>query len=232
VQHALGIAALTAGRVDQAVEHLRAAVRRNLVLQHRPAVLMSRARYAQALARRGGPDDLALAREILVVAAQEADRLACRCRTSATAAGRAAGGHLRPRRPAVAAPVRPAGTCGLPATVGIAHLAVLLGNPAATSPPSTCAAGLAAVRLDRRAGPAAAGSRGTRQYRQRVAELEARIDDLTARDRHDDATAAVAERDWLLGELAAATGLGRRARTFTTTTSAPGLSVSKAIHRR
>jgi len=189
VQHALGVAALTAGRVDQAVEHLRAAVRRNLVLQHRPAVLMSRARYAQALARRGGPDDLALAREILVVAAQEAGRLGLPLPEF---------GDRQPEE-------QPAATCvrdgqqwqlrygrrhlRLPATVGIAHLAVLLGNPGRDIPAVELAAGPAAVR----------------------------------------STGAPAQP--LLGELAAATGLGRRARTFTTDHERARLSVSKAIHR-
>ncbi len=54
-QHALGVASLTCGQLDRAVDHLRAAVRHNLALAHWPAVLASRRRLAQAYALRGSP---------------------------------------------------------------------------------------------------------------------------------------------------------------------------------
>jgi len=50
VEHALGVASLTAGETDRAVEHLRAAIQANLALGHWPAVQASRRRYEQALA--------------------------------------------------------------------------------------------------------------------------------------------------------------------------------------
>ena len=50
VQHALGVASLTAGEIDRAAGHLRAAIQTNLALGHWPAVLASRHRYEQALA--------------------------------------------------------------------------------------------------------------------------------------------------------------------------------------
>jgi hypothetical protein len=53
--HALGVAALTAGELDGAIDHLRAAVRHNLALAHWPAVVASRQRLAQAHALRGEP---------------------------------------------------------------------------------------------------------------------------------------------------------------------------------
>jgi len=61
VHHALGVTCLTIGDADTAVEHLRAAVQRNLALAHWPAVALSRRRCAQALAMRqrfhaGGAD--------------------------------------------------------------------------------------------------------------------------------------------------------------------------------
>jgi hypothetical protein len=49
-QQALGVAALTTGQADRAVDHLRAAVQHNLALGHWPAVLASRRRLAQAYA--------------------------------------------------------------------------------------------------------------------------------------------------------------------------------------
>src|ERR1022692_3609658 len=56
-QQSLGIAALTARHLDQAVDHLRAAVQHNLALAHWPAVVSSRQRLAQARKLRGHPGD-------------------------------------------------------------------------------------------------------------------------------------------------------------------------------
>ncbi len=49
----LGVAAMTVGDAELAVDHLRAAIRRNLAVGHWPAGVFSRARYAQALRLRG-----------------------------------------------------------------------------------------------------------------------------------------------------------------------------------
>jgi DNA-binding SARP family transcriptional activator len=54
-RHALGVASLTSGRIDRAVEHLQAAIHDNLVLGHMPAMLLSRARLGQALTLREAP---------------------------------------------------------------------------------------------------------------------------------------------------------------------------------
>jgi hypothetical protein len=56
-QHALGVAALTSGHMDRAVEHFQAAIHDNLVLGHMPARLLSRTRLGQAVALRDGPPD-------------------------------------------------------------------------------------------------------------------------------------------------------------------------------
>jgi DNA-binding SARP family transcriptional activator len=75
VEHALGVAALTMGDLDLAVEHLRTAVRRNLALGHWPAACLSRHRLGQALVRRGGCDDAGEARRTLGQAHREAEQL-------------------------------------------------------------------------------------------------------------------------------------------------------------
>ena len=72
VQHALGVAALTSGQLDLAIEHLTAAVQHNLALAHWPALVASRQRLAQAHARRGSPGDADAARRELDAAAAEA----------------------------------------------------------------------------------------------------------------------------------------------------------------
>ena len=73
--HALGVAALTAGELDGAIDHLRAAVRHNLALAHWPAVVASRQRLAQAHASRGGPADADAARRDRAAASSEATAL-------------------------------------------------------------------------------------------------------------------------------------------------------------
>jgi hypothetical protein len=68
----LGVASLTVGDADRAVRHLHAAIQHNLALAHWPAVVFSRARYAQALSMRG---DAEAAERERAVAAGEAKAL-------------------------------------------------------------------------------------------------------------------------------------------------------------
>jgi hypothetical protein len=63
VRHSLGMAALTTGDLDGAIQWLRGAVQAGLALGHRPAAVLSRHRLAQALALRHGPADEAASRE-------------------------------------------------------------------------------------------------------------------------------------------------------------------------
>ena len=72
---ALGVASLTSGHLDRAIDHLRAAVQQNLALAHWPAVIGSRRRLAQALRLRGRPGDGAAARCELDSATSEAAAL-------------------------------------------------------------------------------------------------------------------------------------------------------------
>jgi hypothetical protein len=53
VHQALGVASLTMGRIDRAIEHLRSAVRDNTALGHWPAAAVSRHRLGQALSADG-----------------------------------------------------------------------------------------------------------------------------------------------------------------------------------
>jgi TPR repeat protein len=73
--HALGVASLTSGHLDRAVDHLRAAVQHNLALAHWPAVVASRQRLAQAYRLRGQPADTDAALSELDTAATEAAAL-------------------------------------------------------------------------------------------------------------------------------------------------------------
>jgi DNA-binding SARP family transcriptional activator len=73
--HALGVAAMATGDVDRAVHHLHRAIQHNLALGHWPAVVRSRARYAEALAARGKPEDMVAARYEAASAVEEAKAL-------------------------------------------------------------------------------------------------------------------------------------------------------------
>jgi hypothetical protein len=64
-----------------------------------------------------------------------------------------------------------------------------------------------------------------------VARLDTEIDELQAHGETDRAVVPVAERDWLTGELAAATGAGGRARRFTDDQERARVAVGKAIRR-
>jgi DNA-binding SARP family transcriptional activator len=72
---ALGVAALTMGRLDLAVDHLHTAVQHNMALGHWPAVVASRTGYARALTARGGPGDAVAATRELATAAADAAAL-------------------------------------------------------------------------------------------------------------------------------------------------------------
>jgi hypothetical protein len=233
VHHALGVASLTTGDLNRAVEHLRAAIHRNLAIAHWPAVLTSRLRYAQALVRRGQPRDADTARHELTTADEEA-----------TALGIARTGD------AGREPLDPAAVCSrqgrqwridvghrsvlVEHTVGMLHLAVLVANPGAEIPAVDLVAGVVVLgnaadtgvstqpMLDRAA---------TRQYRHRLARLRAEIDDLESRNENDSAARARAERDWLLAELAGATGIGGRTRRFPDNAERARIAVGKAIRR-
>jgi hypothetical protein len=215
VHHALGVAALATGEVDRAVEHLGAAVRQNLALGHWPAVVASRHRLAEALTRRGEPADPAESQRQLATAAQEAgargsvDDVAASCIRQGRY-WRVALGHR---------------SVLVEHRIGMLHLAVLLANP-----------GREIDAIDLAAGPAAldAGDGSIQPVLDRAA-VRAYRDRLTA-IRHEletghDTERARAERDWLVAELAGATGLGGRTRAFSGNRERARIAVGKAIRR-
>jgi hypothetical protein len=208
-QHPLGLAALTFGDAALALTHLKAAVRDNLALGHWPAVLSSRRKYAEALERAGDLDE---ARRQLVTCAQEAAALGVGAPPDADLSVRREGKKwlVRLGRRSVL----------VDGGIGMAHLAVLVANPGQEIEAAELVAGTNAVtggstaqdRLDPEA---------LRQYRSRLAELRGRDLDDTEQ----------AEHDWLAGEIAAATGLGGRPRTFTDSGERARIAVGKAIRR-
>ncbi|HEY3139812.1 MAG TPA: AAA family ATPase [Acidimicrobiales bacterium] len=74
-ERTLGVAALTFGDVDRAIEHLDRAVVANRRLGHRPLAVMSQGALATALGRRGQPRDRARAAALLDQAIAEAESM-------------------------------------------------------------------------------------------------------------------------------------------------------------
>ncbi|SEF95617.1 hypothetical protein SAMN05444920_1011108 [Nonomuraea solani] len=119
--------------------------------------------------------------------------------------------------------------------VGMNHLAVLLANPHQEIPALELVRGFALP--DRPAGQVVEDAQpvlddlARRRYKQRLSELESEIDDFEAMNDAERAATARAERDWLLDELTAATGLAGRVRPFAGSAERARVAVSKAIRR-
>jgi hypothetical protein len=227
VQHALGVASLTSGLPDRAIGHLRAAVQHNLALAHWPAVLASRQRLAQAYRRRGQPGDADAARGELGAAASEA----------ATLGLPVPGGDVR-------APAGPYAECRragrkwavawrdrsvlMEDSIGMAHLAVLVANPRQEIPAADLAAGLAALGAAGASAHPVLDQSAITEYRNRLKRLDAELDQPCD---EGDRSAARAERDWLVAQLASTTGFGGRVRSFPDEGERARVAVGKAIRR-
>ncbi|WP_285508507.1 hypothetical protein [Actinokineospora sp. NBRC 105648] len=224
-EHALGVAALTLGELDRAAEHLAAAVRANLALRHWPAVVASRLRYAQALAARG---EVVEARRERAAAAEEAAALDLPVPDFGRAApAQAVTCHRHGRDWRISLGHR---SVTVPHSVGAAHLAVLIANPAAEIHAADLVTGLDAVREEVVAQPVL-DELAYREYRDRLARLRAELDDLDTRGDEAGAARARAEHDWLLAELGHATGLGGKARAIPDGAERARIAVGKAIRR-
>jgi len=114
----------------------------------------------------------------------------------------------------------------------MAHLAVLLANPRQEVSSADLVAGLAAFITVGNRGPAYAllDQAAMAEYRNRLKRLNAELDQLEPEDEQH-RVAAQAERDWLVAELASATGFGGRVRSFPDQSERARVAVGKAIRR-
>lgn len=192
VHHALGVASLTVGDVERAMDHFRAAIDRSLALGHVPAVMAARQRLASA---------------------GEASRVTCTR-------------HDRGWR---------VEWCGrevhVDHSVGMLHLAALTANPNAEVTAIDLVAGLDPRAQITTTNQHVLDRTAIQRYRQRLTELGEEIDRLEVAGDTDQAATVRAERDWVLAELGAGTGLGGRTRTFTDEQERARLAVGKAIRR-
>ena len=239
VQHALGVAALTSRQLEEAIEHLTAAVQHNLALAHWPALVASRQRLAQAHALRGSPGDADAARRELDAATAEA--------ASAGLPVPDYPGHpehpMAGPAPAVAAhevhcqrvgrkwrlTLRGRGVL-VEDSIGMVHLAVLIANPRQEIQAADLVAGLAG--LSGTSGEAGVAQHvldpeAIAEYRSRLKRLDTEIDELEP----DRARQARAERDWLVAQLSSAAGFGGRTRAFPDQPERARVAVGKAIRR-
>src|SRR5580704_3959014 len=221
--HALGVASLTSGRLDRAVDHLRAAVQHNIALAHWPAVVASRQRLAQAYRLRAQPADSGAARSELDAAAGEAAALGIPVFAGrpATVAG---GRSDEPQgSPGPFAQCRRVGrkwrltwqdrSVLVEDSIGMTHLAVLIANPRQEIFAADLAAGLAALGA---AGDGSSRARGSAypvldqaaigEYRDRLRRLDSELDRLETGGDPDQGAPVRAERDWLVAQLASASG--------------------------
>jgi hypothetical protein len=233
-RHALGVASLACGELDAAIDHLRAAVQQNLALAHEPATVLSRQRLAEALTRRGRPQDAAEARAELATAAADAGALGMAAiRVDEPAAVAAA---VTCRRQGRTWRVDAGGrSTAVEHSIGMLHLAVLIANPRQEIPAIDLAAGLDAV------GQAARRALASEQpvldpdavqaYRRRLVQLQGQDGRPGGRAGGAPPAHGRAEQDWLASELAAATGIGGRTRPFAGDTERARIAVGKAIRR-
>lgn len=232
VHRDLGVAALTTGDVESAVDHLRLAVRDNLALAHWPAVVLSRSRLGAALALRDGPRNEAARRE-LALAAQEAAVLGMVLPTAKEPPGWAEPVVAYRRRGRKWRLELAGRTVLVEHSVGMRYLAALLANPGREIPAAVLAAGPGNLEtaVVRSAPQPVLDDLAKRNYKQRLSQLQADIDELESVNELERAAILRAERDWLIGELAAAAGLGGRPRQFPGNEERARISVGKAIRR-
>lgn len=230
VRHSLGVAALTTGRLDAAVEHLTGAVQDNLALGHWPAVVLSRWRLATALELRDWPHAEPVRRERELAAREAADLGMPLPDGAARPDDDPAAAECRRRGGQWWVALRGRGVL-VDDCVGLRHLAVLFANP-----------GYEISALDLAAGPGSDPAEGgsaqpllddeaKRTYKRRLAQLDAEIEELDAGHELDRASEVRIERDWLVSELTAAAGLGGRTRRFAGSEERARIAVGKAIRR-
>ncbi|HEY6791426.1 MAG TPA: hypothetical protein VI365_29355, partial [Trebonia sp.] len=232
-EHALGVASLALGQLDRAIDHLRAAVKHNLALAHWPAVLASRQRLAQVYTLRGSPTDADAARRELDAAMSQAAALRLPLP-----------GNSVPREARTVAECERLGkkwrftfqnrSVTVESSIGMVHLAVLIANPRTEIQAVDLVAGVAMLS-------GAAGDGGlahpvldreaVAEYKRRLSELDAEIDQLASGTDPERHASVRAERDWLIAELAGAAGLRGRTRAFPDQGERARVAVGKAIRR-
>jgi hypothetical protein len=229
----LGLAALTFGDVDLAIEHLAAAVVADLAVANRPCHAIDRAALADALERRSRHGDAERAAELRRAAIDDARQFGMTARADQWERTCAldGGAGVVCRRDGRVWLVRLGDRAALvPHTVGMGYLAELIDHAGVEIAAVELSSGRAAP------GPTTSGQlvlddRAKATYRRRIEELQHEIDDADACADRERAARARAELDHVVAELARTTGLAGRGRCFADEAERARVAVRKAIKR-
>ena len=233
VHRPLGVAALTFGNIDLAIDHLESAVAANLALGNRPAYVASLATAADLLGHRNHAGDSARAQGLQATA----DRHAPECEMTADVRRwlrlprRTNGGVVKICQSAKACTISlDERVVVLPPTVGIRYLAELTDNP------GTAISSVALVSSHGDAGPTprrepVLDDLAKARYRARMGDLRAEIDDADLCADIERASRARLQMDALIEQLSRATGLHGATRSFVDDRERARVAVRKAITR-
>jgi hypothetical protein len=232
---ALGLVARAAGDLTGAIAHHQRAVDANLAIDNRPAVAISRADLADALAARAAGGDVARARVLWEQAHAAAVAMSLPARAEQWAARLRAVLPPEPARRAGVLAQQPKGWLiaadghqnVLPDLQGIRYLAVLLERPgqSVTALELAGAAGFEGSQqeiVDRRALDA---------YRRRLRDLDADLAEADADGDLERARRLRLDRDAMVEHLRRTVGLGGRIRAFATSPERARTAVRKAVKR-
>jgi len=225
VSHFLGLLATQLGLADRAVAHFNDAIGTAERIGARPALAHSLVALGDALASRGGDGDERQSAELQRRALEIAQRMGLTplLRRLATAAGEWAlrrdgdgwlleAGDERAR---------------LADSRGLQHLRALLAAPRHDISALDLAAGRPGLRDS--AGAPVLDADAAASYKRRLAELADELDVADAAGDAARASRAEAERQWLLGELRRATGLGGRMRRTTAESERARVNVTRTL---
>ena len=242
-----GLAALS-GQTAAAEEHFKVAIAHHRLLGAKPLLARSLHEYAQLLAARAAGPDLARAAEAL----GEARAIAAECSMTKLTAilneqQAATAGAVTMEREGDYWAVRHAGSVArLPDSVGLRYLDLLIRNPgrelaalditqlASATPASTTPAGIAPPGPAQHPVTGAAAddvldARALAEYRRRLAELDADLAEAEQWNDTERASRARTERDFLLRELASATGIHGRPRRLGSESERARVNVTRSI---
>jgi RecA/RadA recombinase len=231
----LGLAALTSGDVDLAIEHLSRGVDANVRLGHRPMTMVVLAELGEALIARDCGNDRQRATDSLRRAAELADEIGVPARAAewraraAAIGGEAVGadvGLLRKDgdRWVVVAGSRRAVT---PDLVGVQYLGTLLTNPGTEIPAVELCGGAALEQ----GGHELVDRETLDAYRRRVAEIDEAIVRADAVGDRRRAVHLGEEREALRVELGSVLAMSGRSRRFVDSSERARTAVRKAIAR-
>lgn len=232
VQRALGVAALTCGKLDLAATHLQAAVAASVRLGHRPAALQARAELGVTYIQRGDAGDAQRGYALLQEAMADANALGMTGLVARWQDALAQGERTNIADESHLVSVAPAPHGGwrvalgahvatTPDLVGMRYLARIVAVPNQDIP-------ALALVVDQGSAPAVPGyqkvldAAAMTALRRRICEL--RQEPVLSVDEQE-------ELDMLTHELALASGLGGRSRSFTDVPERARTAVRKALKR-